>query len=188
MRRLTTILFLSLAFAALSFAQSTNATVGGTVMDVTNGLLPGVEITATNNATSVVTSILSNESGAYNFASLLPGVYTVSAQLQGFQRQTYTNVQLGNAERVRLNFTLQIAAQATSVEVTTSVDTALATSSQSIGGVLAQDSVESLPNISNDVADFFRLIPGVNVQDNGVRASFAGLSGFRNHQHPARRR
>jgi hypothetical protein len=26
--------------------------------------------------------------------------------------------------------------------------------------------------------DFFRLIPGVNVQDNGVRASFAGMSGF----------
>jgi hypothetical protein len=178
MRRLFVLGLLFLALATPALAQSTSATVGGTVVDATNALLPGVTITATNNGTSVITTVLSNEAGAYNFASLLPGAYTVSARLPGFQTQTFTNVQLGNAERIRLNFSLQVAAQAQTVEVTVAVDTALSTSSQSIGGVLSQTTVENLPNISNDVMDFFRLIPGVNVQDNGVRASFAGLSGF----------
>src|SRR6185369_17213127 len=70
-----------------------------------------------------------------------------------------------------------LAGQSSTVEVTVEADPLLATS-QSIGGVLSQSSVQALPNISNDVMDFYRTIPGVNVQDNGVRASFAGLSGF----------
>jgi hypothetical protein len=178
MQRLVALACLFLLVGVQAYGQSANATVSGTVSDSTNAVLPGVEITATNTATGVVTTVLSNEAGAYNFASLLPGSYTVSAELPGFQRQTYTNVRLGNAERVRLNFTLQVGAQAQSVEVTVEADTLLAASSQSIGGVLSQNSLASLPNIANNVMDFYRLIPGVNVQDNGVRASFAGLSGF----------
>jgi len=52
----------------------------------------------------VVTTAVSNEVGVYNLPSLLPGVYKVTAELPGFQTQTYTDVQLGNALQVRLNF------------------------------------------------------------------------------------
>ena len=169
---------LCLSISLNAFGQSSNATVSGTVGDATGAVLPGVEVTATNNATGVVTTVLTNEAGAYNFASLLPGMYKVSAVLPGFQIKTFTNVQLGNAERVRLNFTLLVGGLNTEVEVTVAADTLLATSSQSIGGVLSQTSLQALPNIANDVMDLYRLIPGVNVEANGVRASFAGLSGF----------
>src|SRR5437870_13374525 len=83
--------------AGHAFGQSSNATVSGTLTDSTGAVLPGVSITATNNGTGVVTSVFSNEAGVYNFASLLPGVYTVKAELSGFQTRTYTDVQLGNA-------------------------------------------------------------------------------------------
>ncbi|MBI2149587.1 MAG: TonB-dependent receptor, partial [Acidobacteria bacterium] len=163
---------------APAFSQSSSATVSGTVVDSTSAVLPGVSVAATNNATGVVTTVLTNESGAYNFASLLPGVYKVSAELPGFQTKTFTDVELGNAARVRLNFTLSVASLATGVEVTVAADTLLSTSSSSIGGVLSQTSVQALPNVSNNVMDLFRLIPSVNVEDNGVRANFAGLGGF----------
>src|SRR5262249_28302057 len=107
MRRLffaSTILLLS--WSTQTFSQSSNGTVSGTGIDTTNAVLPGVSVTATNNGTGVVTTVLSNESGVYNFASLLPGIYKVSAALPGFQTRTYTDVQLGNAVQVRLNFTL----------------------------------------------------------------------------------
>src|SRR5947208_16805315 len=97
---------LCLSISLNAFGQSSNATVSGTVGDATGAVLPGVEVTATNNATGVVTTVLSNESGAYNFASLLPGVYRISASLPGFQTKTFTEVELGNAARVRLNFSL----------------------------------------------------------------------------------
>src|SRR5688572_3206253 len=97
---------LLLLSSSLSFGQSLNATVGGTVADSSGALVPGVTITATNNATGVVTSVITNEAGAYNIASLLSGVYKISASLPGFQTQTYSDVQLGSAAQVRLNFTL----------------------------------------------------------------------------------
>lgn len=171
-----TVMLASLLLAAPAFSQSTYATVSGTVEDSTRALLPGVSVTATNNATGVVTSVLSNESGAYNFASLLPGMYRVSAELPGFQTRTYTDVQLGNAARVRLNFTLSVAALATDVEVTVAADTLLATSSSSIGEVLSQQRVQDLPTISNSVLELYRTIPGIRVNADGVSGSFAGLT------------
>ena len=86
-----------------AFAQ-VNATVGGTVSDASGALIPGVEVTAKNNATGIVTTRLTNEAGNYDFASLQPGTYTVSASLTGFQSVTYNNVQLSQSQQVRLNF------------------------------------------------------------------------------------
>jgi len=60
----------------------------------------------------------------------------------------------------------------TTVEVSVATDALLTTSNPSAGGVLSQSRVESLPNVANDVMDFYRLIPGVTIQDNGsVEAS-----------------
>src|SRR3989441_10343700 len=178
MRRLIAWGILTLILSTPAFGQSTYATVSGTVTDSSGAVLPGVSLTATNNATGVVTTVISNEAGAYNFASLLPGVYKVSAELPGFQTRSYTDVQLGNAERVRLNFSLQVATQAQSVEVTVAADTLLATSSSSVGEFFSQKRVQDLPMVSNNVLDLYRLMPGVRVNDDGVSGSFAGLSGF----------
>src|SRR5207244_11657103 len=108
MKRFVAVGLLLLLLAMPAFSQSTNATVSGTVGDATGAVLPGVEITAVNNATGVVTTVLSNEAGAYNFASLLPGVYKISASLPGFQTKSFTAVELGNASQVRLNFAMAV--------------------------------------------------------------------------------
>jgi hypothetical protein len=168
-------LLLSAALSAETFAQSTYARVSGTVEDTSHALLPGVSVTATNNATGVVTSVVSNESGAYNLTSLLPGTYTVKAELPGFQTKSFTEVQLGNAAQVRLNFALSVASVATAVEVTVQADTLLATSSSSVGEVLSQQKVQDLPIVGNNVISFFTLMPGVRMNDDGVTGTFAGL-------------
>ena len=68
-------------FCAFAFSQTTNATLGGTVSDPSGALIPGVTITATNNGTGIVTTVLTNEAGTYQFASLQPGSYKVTAEL-----------------------------------------------------------------------------------------------------------
>src|SRR5262249_60165913 len=89
-------------------SQSSNGTISGTVADATGAVVPGVTVTATNNATGVVTTVLSNDAGVYNFASLQPGTYKVSASISGFRTQTFNDVQLGNAGQLRLNFTIEV--------------------------------------------------------------------------------
>src|SRR5438477_11677643 len=87
-------------------AQVINATLGGTVSDVSGALIPGVEVTAKQVDTGVVSMIVTNESGTYRFGSLQPGPYQVSALLPGFQPRTI-QVTLGTAQQIRQNFVLQ---------------------------------------------------------------------------------
>src|SRR2546427_2417413 len=79
------VLLLSLVLSPNAFSQSVNATVGGTVQDATGSVITGVSIVATNTGNGVVTTVLTNEVGAYQFASLQPGIYDIRADLAGFQ-------------------------------------------------------------------------------------------------------
>ena len=160
---------------ATAFGQANNATLTGTVADSTGAVLPGVAITAANTATGVVTTSLTNEAGAYTIPSLLPGTYTVSAELPGFQKQNYDKVELGNAVSVRLNFSLQVASQAQSVEVTIAADTLLATSSPTIGQVLTEKKVSDIPVVGNNVLDMLTVLGGL---DNFVATTGPGQSAF----------
>src|SRR5262245_33338938 len=158
------------------FAQGTsNATVGGTVADASGALIPGVTVSATNVGTGIVNTVVSNESGAYNFASLQPGDYKLTAELPGFQTQTYTNVKLGGADQVRLNFSLQVAAAAgTNVEVTIAADTVLATSSSVLSTVLPEYKVRDLPALTGNVFNIVQNLPGVQRDGSGTFGYMAG--------------
>src|SRR5213593_577779 len=169
---------LLLAVSLCTFGQTTNATVGGTAVDSTGALIPGVTVTATNTGTGISNTVLTNESGAYQFAALQPGTYRVSVELAGFQTQTFTDVQLGGAQQVRLNFTLEVAAAAgTSVDVTIAADTVLATSSNSIGTILPEYKVRDLPTIAGNVFNIVQNMPGV-MRDN-TSGTFGYMAGGR---------
>src|ERR1051326_2349813 len=140
------VMLLSVVVSLNAWSQSTNATVGGTVQDASGAFIPGVTITATNNGTGIVTTVVSNEAGAFQFASLQPGTYEIKAELPGFQTASAKNFQLGGTQQARLNFTLQVGAVAgTTVDVSVAADTLLATSSNSIGAILPEYKVRDLP-------------------------------------------
>src|SRR5437867_11032112 len=168
-----TVLLLFCLIAPIQMSAQVNATVGGTVSDATGALIPGVEITARSVATGIVTTRITNESGNYDFASLQPGTYTLSAALSGFQTATYNNVQLSQAQQVRLNFTLQVGTVAPAVEVVAEANTLLATTSSSVGNVLPEVQVRSLPLASRNVLDLVRTAAAAAVGDNfaGARIS-----------------
>src|SRR5262252_3513900 len=91
-----------------AFAQANNASVGGVVQDGSKALIPGVTVTLTNTQTGVVDTRLTNESGTYQFPSVPPGTYKISADLTGFRPAVEDNVMLGTAAQVRINLTMQI--------------------------------------------------------------------------------
>jgi hypothetical protein len=83
--------------ATSAFGQSSNGTLSGTVTDTSGALIPGVTVKATNTETGIVSTGVTNESGAYTVPGLLPGTYVASAVLPGFQTQNFTDVRIGNA-------------------------------------------------------------------------------------------
>ena len=163
MRRvLASATMLAVVLWGTSLAQTTNATLGGTVSDSTRALIPGVTVTATNTQTGIVTTIVTNETGAYQFASLQTGIYKVTAELPGFQTQVYNDVTLGVSQQVRLNFTLQIGTQAQSVEVSVAADTLIATTSSSVGSVLPEYKLRDLPLSTRNALDLVATTAGTD--------------------------
>src|SRR2546425_4668474 len=143
-----------------AFAQTTNATLGGTASDASRALIPGVTVTATNTQTGIVSTAVTNETGAYNFPSLQTGIYKVTAELAGFQTQTYNEVTLGVSQQVRLNFTLQVGSQTQSVEVSVQADTLIATTSASVGVVFPEYRIRDLPLTTRNILDLIGAAPG----------------------------
>ena len=151
---------LLLALSLSAFAQGGNAQLGGVVEDPSKALVPGVTITATNVDTAVTTKQITNESGVYSFPALQPGTYEVTAELPGFKKAVQ-RAQLPYAGQVRVNFTLEIGQQTQTVEVTASTDSILKESSASVGDVLPQSKIESLPLVGNNVLDLLETLPGL---------------------------
>jgi hypothetical protein len=154
--------FVCLLWSPQTFAQTTNATIGGTVSDATGALIPGVTVTATNTQTGIVTTGVTNESGSYQLAAVQTGRYNVRAELPGFQPQIRTDVVLGVSQQVRLNFRLEVSAIATAVEVTAATDTLIATTSSSVGSVLPEYKIRDLPLPTREVLDLVGTTAGTS--------------------------
>src|SRR5215813_12684925 len=169
-------LIVCLLFATASFAQEgINATLSGSVSDPTGALIPGVEVTAKNTATGVVSTAITNETGTYRFPSLQPGSYEVGASLAGFQPQTY-RLSLGTSQQIRQNFTLQVGTVAQAVEVTTAADALLTASTASVGTVLPANQVVDLPLVGRNVMDLVtNTMPGV-VGNGTASTTFGGVT------------
>jgi len=154
------ILLLSLA-AFPGFSQGLYSTVTGTVSDSSGALLPGVEIKATNADTGVVSTTISNETGSYNFRDLLPGKYTITAALPGFQTERITDANLSQNTTNRFNFKLNVAGGNTQVEVTIAADTIMSQQGGTVGQALSQETVRALPIVGNNVLDLITVMAGV---------------------------
>src|SRR5436190_5155107 len=76
------------------YAQSTFATVTGTVTDPVGAIVPGVTLTATHLETNIKTTAQSNEAGVYTIAQLKEGEYNLRAQGAGFKEFVAQNVVL----------------------------------------------------------------------------------------------
>src|SRR5579884_772847 len=80
---LTTACFL---LAPALHAQSlTSGAVIGTVTDPSGAAVPNATVTLKNNDTGATQSTTTTGTGAYRFALLNPGSYSVSTKAQGFQ-------------------------------------------------------------------------------------------------------
>jgi hypothetical protein len=147
--------------AATVLGQSTNGAISGTIEDPSKALIPGVTVTATNIDTGVPSTVLTNEAGAYNLPSLPPGRYRLTAALAGFQTETRTDIDLGGGQQLRLNFELKVGAAQQAVEVSIPIDSVIATSGASVGGVLSEQRVRDLPVVGNNAMDLFSIMPGI---------------------------
>ena len=177
---------LVLLLAALSssaLAQSTG-TINGRVTDQADLSMPGVTVTATNTATGVVRTTVTNAEGLYSVPGLQPGVYDVSVEIAGFTPQSRPAVTLVTGTTITLDFTLGLAAVAEALTVSGEAPLVETTRSE-VSGTLRLSEVQNLPMLNRNFTGLVQLVPGarpapvVNTSKTtmGNGMSFSGAGG-----------
>jgi hypothetical protein len=166
----TIVLLLGLAPSAM--AQQTGV-VTGTVTDATGALIPGAEVTATNNNTGISTLGITGETGSYTLQGLQAGPYDIVASLPGFSDATI-EVNVTANQTFRFNFELQVGTVASAIEVVSDADALLATTGASVGDALPEEEVLALPLATRDVFDLLNTTAGLVRGEGGDAANFAG--------------
>jgi hypothetical protein len=111
------LVFANLGLAVNCFAQSTFATIEGTVQDASGAAIPGSKILITNDDTGTTETVTSGGSGEYRAFDLNAGTYTIVISHAGFGDQTIAHQTVLARQVLRLDGKLGAGAVATSVDV-----------------------------------------------------------------------
>jgi hypothetical protein len=149
---------LTLALAVPAIAQST-ATLQGTVTDAQGAIIPGAQVTATNEDTAAQRSVLTDAAGYYQMAALPAGTYQLETRLTGFQTQVIKGIRLEVARTVAMNVVLGIGAVNEQVAVTADAPV-IDNATTSVGQVISQRTVQEIPLNGRHFVDLGLLIPG----------------------------
>jgi len=149
-----------LGFQSAALAQTGAASITGLLTDQSGAAAPGVTVTATNQATNVPYTAVSNEAGNYTITAVPVGTYVVKAELSGFKTPTTRPLQLEAKQIARIDFKLEVGALEDTVEVTAEAPV-LQTESATVGEVLSGTTVQALPLNGRNTGQLTLLLPGV---------------------------
>jgi hypothetical protein len=168
----------ALLFSPPARAQSaaTTGRLEGTVLDSSGAVMPNAEITIRNQGTGISTTSRSDNSGHFIALSLDPATYDVSVSKPGFEKLLLRDVGVKVGTTTSIRPQLAVGKLSESITVTASsplVDTA----QSSLGTVVDQRSIQSLPLNGRNFTDFALLTPGATTDGDFGMISFNGIAG-----------
>jgi trimeric autotransporter adhesin len=134
---------LVLVTSQLAAGQGFQGGLRGSLKDA-GGVVPGVEVTLTNEQTNIKRSTVTNERGEYVFANVDPGNYAVKATLQGYKSIDRGAIRIGTQQFLTLDLTLEVGAVEESITVTGAAPL-IETANASQGTVLDSEALQTLP-------------------------------------------
>jgi Carboxypeptidase regulatory-like domain len=151
-------------------AQVDTGTILGTVTDSTGANVVNARVTITNQATSAPLTATTKEDGRFEFTPLPIGTYSVVVEAGGFKKAIVQSVHLDIQQQALVNVMLQPGSVSENVEVTAAPEL-MQTESSSVGQVIDEQSIVSLPLNGRDYTMLVLVTPGVSLPQQGARAS-----------------
>jgi hypothetical protein len=156
--------------AGTALAQGIDATVSGAITDPSGAAVADVKVLALHQGTGITTSTASNQAGVYDFASLPPGKYRITAERPGFRTAVINDVELEVGARVTINLPLELGSTTETVEVR-GASSEVNTASSSVGDVVSGQKLLALPVAGRSSYDLIATQPGV-IQGAGTNGSY----------------
>jgi hypothetical protein len=162
MGRLTLILsfFVVLLIPVSAAAQQATGKIVGTVTDAQGGVMPAVKVTATNEATLIKTSSVTNNDGLYQILNLPIGDYRITAERDGFRTLVTDAPPLEINQVLRVDLHMEVGARSESVTVE-GVASAVETVNPTLGQSVTARAAVDLPLNGRNVLNLALLQPGV---------------------------
>jgi hypothetical protein len=159
-----------LVAAPLLPAQSlTTGDIVGTVTDSSKAVVPGAQVGLKGLETGSVQSSATNPAGAFRFALLKPGRYSVTVSQNGFQAVS-RQVEVAVGQVVTVNVALELGQTTQTIEVTEAG--ALLNPEPSTNTSFTPAQLQQLPSAGGDITNIAFTAPGVVVNNTGGYGNF----------------
>ena len=161
-RIVSLVVSLALCLSWSAIAQQGVGSIGGTITDASGGVLPGAAVTLSSpGLIGGNQETVTDERGAYQFTRLVPGTYSVTAELSGFSRAVQPNVVVNANATARADLKLATGALEESITVT-GASPLLDTTSAVHQTVMSRDVLDTLPT-GADIWSIARTAPAVTI-------------------------
>ena len=147
-------------FAGLANAQEFRGTISGAVTDPTGAAIPGAMVVVRETQTGTTSQTKSDNAGQYVVPFLLPGTYSISVTMPGFQKTVRNDITLQSQEHPIVNLKLAVGEASQTVTVTGATPL-LDQANASVGTVISTQSVADLPLNGRTPAVLTELAAGV---------------------------
>jgi hypothetical protein len=151
--------------AAAAFAQSFTGGLRGAVKDA-NGVIPGAEVTLTNESTQAARNAQSNEAGEYVFTAVEPGSYALKATLQGYKTFAQTGIRIATQQFITIDVSMEVGTIQETISVSGQAPL-LDSSNASQGGALDRATLETLPSSGRSAYMMGAVMPTVVLSGDG---------------------
>jgi hypothetical protein len=162
MRKLFLLIVCLAAATGVAASQSNLAVVRGSVYDPHHRAIPGAHIHITATETGAQREVVSNDAGLYEIAGLQPGPYQLAVDSAGFKSAAQTiNLEVG--QQATLDIELRLEGDSQTVTVQAAAGELLKTQDASVGEVVEQHAVQSLPLNGRMMIDLVLTVPGAHI-------------------------
>src|SRR5438132_5064365 len=150
-------------------AQVEDGTISGTVQDTSDAAIGAAKVTIVNVQTQVKRTVVVNARGFYSVPNLLPGMYSIAAEAQGFKTVVRSGVTLTVGAQMSVDLELPVGDVNERVQVVEDVPD-VEVSSSSLAYAVNSTTVRELPLNGRDWTSLALLQPGVGTVDQSALA------------------
>ena len=149
-----------LSVSSTASAQTNVGRISGTVKDSTRAVIPGANVTVTNQATGITRTATTDEDGYYLVTNLPRGNYSVAVERDGFTRAEKRDYNLVSDGRLTIDFSLEPGGISAAVIVTSAVGETVNDTSGEVARAIDGEQVQDLATNGRNYTELLTLIPG----------------------------
>ena len=164
----TVLLLVVLLFVTTTMHAQTTATLSGTVLDSSGGVISGAQITLRNSDTLTARTSETNGVGFYSIPAVQPGTYTMKIVAKGFASKERTGIIVHGGDELMLpSFVLEVGSVTATVTVEESTQIIPVDNGEK-SEILESKDIDNLALEGRDTTELLKTLTGVTVSPNGL--------------------